>query len=351
MNDVSLTKIKLGKKMPNEIKRLDTQESHYDFLRHAFETAKNKILIVTYGINHETMTRARMYWLIFSARKRNPNLGIYIYCGIKNNENVPEFIINFFRENGVFFAYTHTHAKVLAVDKKQVVLGSFNWLSDYNKKFNPNENASFLYSGSYGSSLIDDIWERVKLYKTRTDLSATTIQIAIDLSFSNLIHLSTLAQHREFIGRCFQYAKNRIIICSPFIDSNSYIDFIPERIQNAANRGIKIYFICLSEQIHRMGFHRYIDQTIQHPNVVLIEANDIHLKSMIIDDNVIAEGSFNWLSASRNESRCNQEETLVVEGEAAKPLVWGFIRQTRRTQIGDKLLTPETIARIQRPLV
>ena len=35
--------------------------------------------------------------------------------------------------------------------------------------------------------------------------------------------------------------------------------------------------------------------------VCLLNVDSFHLKTLIVDDELIAEGSFNWLSASRNE--------------------------------------------------
>lgn len=47
---------------------------------------------------------------------------------------------------------------------------------------------------------------------------------------------------------------------------------------------------------------------------------------MIVDDNMIAEGSFNWLSASREalSPHHNHEVSLVLEGSKAKDLIQDF---------------------------
>ena len=58
----------------------------------------------------------------------------------------------------------------------------------------------------------------------------------------------------------------------------------------------------------------------------MIGYDDFHLKTLIIDDNIIAEGSFNWFSAVRNENSeyHNHEATLLVRGRAAAELIAEF---------------------------
>lgn len=68
----------------------------------------------------------------------------------------------------------------------------------------------------------------------------------------------------------------------------------------------------------------------------MIDHSNFHLKTLIVDDEVITEGSFNWLSAVRDEESefHNHEATLLVRGSAASTL----IQQFYDSPIGQKVL-------------
>lgn len=55
-------------------------------------------------------------------------------------------------------------------------------------------------------------------------------------------------------------------------------------------------------------------------NIKLI--NNLHAKLLIIDDNIIVEGSFNWLSAKRDKVSEQQfDSSILYQGEKVKELI------------------------------
>lgn len=313
------------------IERIDTPGQHISLLQSAFKMAKKSILITTAGINRETFDMANMWILILDAKRRG--VKVYIYCNDKNRLK-DTHLIDFLDKNVHSFDSAFTHSKILVVDKEFVAVGSCNWLSITRDQYDPSNNASFLYQGNACHSLIDDLLAHINLYHDIE--SKHSKSYSIDKN-SNLIYLSLLGQHRDFIKQNLLLAKKRVIICSPFIyPGNFEEDFNEEILVDVASRGVEIYFICLPEEIESSGLDAYLTK-IDLPNIHLVPMNNIHLKTFIRDDAVIAEGSFNWLSTNRDEDGEHHyhEVTFVTEGKAAKELIECF----ERSEVG-KVIYP-----------
>ena len=321
------------------IERLDTLEQHTDLLQSAFRDAKRYILIASYGVNMQTFISADLFALIKKARE--DRVSIYIYAN--DLKYVDKEILEFFSKHMVSFACMNIHAKILCYDDSVIAIGSFDWLSCIGGKYEQNENSSFLCRNKWSHQLIEDVWRYIKFYTNiqfgnieqliefeRNSVNDTQLSYQIEPETS-VTYLPTLEAHRCFLRHSLLTAKRRIIICSPFISSGSYEDFSPQMLRATANREVNIYFVCLTEQSQETEFDVFIDQ-INSPLVHLCHSDDIHLKTLIVDDDIIAEGSFNWISATRDEGAQahNLETTLIVSGGIAR----GFIDSFEHSALG-----------------
>ena len=319
------------------IGRLSTLDEHIELLKLAFEEAKRTILITSFGINKDTFTRAGLVRLITSARSRN--VRIYIYYN--DQKQVDEELLAFLKNNDVMCAETYTHSKILAVDKILIASGSFNWLSGCNSSYKDSEEGSFFCRDiEVCEELIEEFWKYIKYYRNhqfknykrvdafdRSGDKDTCVSIELQ-DKSNIIYIPTLDQHCGFLQECLEKAKTRMIICSPFISAyRQYEDDLAiPAISDAIKRGVNIYFIVGKKSKALSDFKQYLDQ-LKSSNIHIIAIGNIHLKTIIVDDFIISEGSFNWLSASRDDQSDyhNHEQTLVVEGALAKPLIESFL--------------------------
>ena len=59
-------------------------------------------------------------------------------------------------------------------------------------------------------------------------------------------------------------------------------------------------------------------EVLQSSGATLVIYPKIHSKTICVDDKIFIVGSFNWLSAVRNEERANKEDSIVLEGDVAK---------------------------------
>ncbi len=329
----------------HRLDRLTTYDQHLSLLESAFRQAKKSILITTYNITQETLKRANLYKLIPDALRRG--VSIYIYINDKNDldEQVETFLDDF----DIFCEETYTHSKILAVDHQFVATGSFNWLA-INSQYAPSEEGSLVYYGPSSNLLIQEFWKHIKYYRNLQFLNDDQLdefednpanQRAISYSIeqdSRLTYLPTLEQHCTFLSESFSKTQQRLVICSPFISSsgNFELDINYRTLQNAIRREIEIYFVCSLESKNFLDFKNFL-RKLNYSRLHLIPMRDIHLKTIIIDDHTIAEGSFNWLSAAREEDNPshNHEVTLVVQGNMARKL----IEQFYQSKVGKALLT------------
>ncbi len=140
------------------------------------------------------------------------------------------------------------------------------------------------------------------------------------ISFS---HCYTLEEHRAILKECFRKAEKELIICSPFISINAIQeDNISELISEAIRRKVKVTIIT-DEKFDRQNGQLKENskdgrEVIQSSGATLIIYPKIHSKTICVDDKIFIVGSFNWLSAVRNEERGNKEDSIVLEGDVAK---------------------------------
>lgn len=141
--------------------------------------------------------------------------------------------------------------------------------------------------------------------------------------------ISSLEEHRALLRSVISSAKERIIIVSPFISSKALTsDYLPSQIKTAVARGVKVQIFtddklnCEdSGNLKKSASDGIYDLTRSGAQVKIISG--IHNKTLIMDDCLLAEGSFNWLSAVRIKGGENQREerTMIAEGTQAKGMI------------------------------
>lgn len=134
-------------------------------------------------------------------------------------------------------------------------------------------------------------------------------------------HLTTLDEHRNALKKCFKIATSEIIISSPFISINAINDDgVSELIKEAINKDIKVTILTdenLDMKDGKLKPHSLKGRKLlEESGAKLITYKGIHNKTICVDDKLLIEGSFNWLSASRNEGSefARKEISLVLQG-------------------------------------
>lgn len=310
------------------VERLITAEQHVGYLHDRIQQAQQSILISTHGISHTAMVNGDIYTDLGNARNRG--VAIHVYNTYDNP--LPLLTQKFFEAHGIQYVTSNTHAKVLAVDNKHLAVGSCNWLNGYGW-----ENATFCLFGDVSQTVgvaVQELkyHENKKLY----DLVAAVLEedalphrmnpVALDHA-NSLNYLHSIQDHKAFIRDAFDSAQERIIVCSPFIHrlSGYKADFSQVAIANAIKRGVHVYFACRQGDygVRSMKTHLY---DLRSPFLHFLVLPNFHLKTFIVDNKVIADGSFNWFSSNRYVGSSHQryEVSLVLKGPRAAEFIAKF---------------------------
>lgn len=317
-----------------KISRVSTNEEHIALLKQVFREAERHVVIATYGISIDILNE-----LTDDIQRCNEN-DIRIIFYNSNRKKCSKEVEAFIEKYSIIYDQVNTHSKFVCLDSHIIAIGSFNWLSSDYKRYENNYNGTIVLENSplcasIGTQLILYMRQYAYLrdknraaFKTFRDIGTTNNAISYALDFGNKVtYLPTLDAHRHFISATLELARDSIMLSCPFINKKSdfFRELSPRHITKAANRGVKVTIYCQPSHINE--FKRTFGHVItNHNNIKLIPISGLHQKTLVVDDHLIAEGSFNWTSASRDESGRfhNNESTLVCEGSMAKPLIDSF---------------------------
>jgi phosphatidylserine/phosphatidylglycerophosphate/cardiolipin synthase-like enzyme len=116
--------------------------------------------------------------------------------------------------------------------------------------------------------------------------------------------ISSLPRHREVLQQSLMNAEmgEQIVIASPWISLRAVeSDSLPALVQSAIKQGARVSIVVDGELAFRESVHRAgeaLDRMAAAGANVFRVAN-MHNKTIIVGRSEIVEGSFNWLSASR----------------------------------------------------
>ncbi|MBN2738813.1 MAG: hypothetical protein JXR70_17655 [Spirochaetales bacterium] len=127
-----------------------------------------------------------------------------------------------------------------------------------------------------------------------------------------------LKAHRGSLKKAFVIAQARIVVVSPFITIAALqADEIPALVSTAVARGVEVHVLTDSSldlvdgQLRPQAREGRI--ALEAAGAKLSVLSGIHNKTIMIDREVFIEGSFNWLSAVRDEtSQYHRYETSLV---------------------------------------
>lgn len=140
--------------------------------------------------------------------------------------------------------------------------------------------------------------------------------------YTEVDRLSTLEAHREILRRAIQTARRRVVIVSPFLFLTALeSDNLIPLIQEAVERGVEVvvytdHYLGKEHGLWRADTLKARRVLVEN-HVSLRILKGIHNKSLAVDDCLLVEGSFNWLSANRDEEKARYECSIRVQFPAA----------------------------------
>ena len=318
----------------NTAYHLMDDQSHMDFMKFAFLTAKESLLITSYTLNSETICHLIDSKSIFLTLSRN----IRLYFYVNDKCELTDEVVCFFNQYNILIDNMYTHSKIIAIDHKIVAIGSFNWLGCFDNRYSGSANGTMALADDCCNDLVESIWEHIHFYRNiqfgnwrRVGFFSQDRKNFHCLDFRSnqigfrIIYIPSPEAHQYYLKTAIERVYESIVVCSPYLHSDQLTNYFPMRfLYRLANNNIKLVFV-VQEGQDVFQLSNMLDR-VSHLRYSIIYQKLIHLKTIIIDDNEIACGSFNWLSASRDRlsDSHNHEVTLAVLGEGVKPLVAEF---------------------------
>ncbi len=138
----------------------------------------------------------------------------------------------------------------------------------------------------------------------------------------SLIRLDTLEAHRAWLAQQWQKVQKRIVIISPFLSPSAIVaDRMTDAIQQACSRGVSVGVYHDRQWVEK---HPQVGEAVsllQQAGAEVVDLPQIRANIVIVDGIVIAEGSFNWLSADRTQSDSMQWNTTLVYDRSANAVL------------------------------
>jgi hypothetical protein len=128
-------------------------------------------------------------------------------------------------------------------------------------------------------------------------------------------------RHRELLMEAFGKANRRLLISSPFLTQSAIEDDeVTSLIRAARKRNVEIdIYTGMKASTDRDG------ALLEAAIAVLVDAGArvwrttrVHAKTLACDEVLVVEGSFNWLSATRDPERARKETSFAVCGSPAQ---------------------------------
>lgn len=149
-------------------------------------------------------------------------------------------------------------------------------------------------------------------------------------------HLDTLALHRAALIEGISKAWRSVHIISPFIAEAAILaDDLPTIIKQAVQRGVAITIytdpqLNLDKQKNEKASFIRGKRLLRESGAQVKQVYADHSKILIVDDSLLIEGSFNWLSASRDAASAfqRQERSMRYEGKDVATVIAKIINET-----------------------
>lgn len=329
-----------------EGKLLKSNNDHQKYMLEAIKKARNKILITSHNFSANPQNHRGLFAALRQASEKGVKVMLYHHKGgLGLESDLPESI----KRHQV-----NCHSKVFAVDKAVLAIGSFDWLQDPTYVYAESLNESIAFEDYTFMPFIKNVWRTAKMYKHVTSSPGSKSQInsiyensapeVITLENEEGVELvQTPQRHRELFHQAFRKASYRIAVCASvvidnpkFLEQYLPIDLVSHFLASACsgfhsggNKVLEIFYNPkgrIGGRTNREILDAHLENVIGRPNLILTPVENMHQKSLTVDNNYYMMGSFNLLSSAQNvlDKTHRMETSVLLTGSAASVLLDKF---------------------------
>ncbi|MEA1653019.1 AAA domain-containing protein [Nitrospirillum sp. BR 11164] len=127
-----------------------------------------------------------------------------------------------------------------------------------------------------------------------------------------------IEQHRALLVEAFRAAQERLLVSSPFLTQAAITaDQVLDLVKSATNGGVEVTIytgLPTSQETSGAIDTAPLRTALAEAGATVMVTTKVHAKTLAADDALLVEGSFNWLSASRNPNYSRKETSLALRG-------------------------------------
>lgn len=321
--------------------RLVSHDDHTTFLMNVLKNAKKTVMISSYEMSYERLCAVGIGKAIQTARDRGIKIYIYYEHRPLYSKKIYEQLCSI-ADCCSRFDELNSHAKCIIQDQTILAVGSYNWLSE---EKTTARNASLVLSGPLASELIKTVWGAIRYYQSEqyendrgmesflNDKSVFKPRIYNFSSKQYVYTLNTPEAHCDFLAKACADAQQKIQIFSPFVRLEKLRETLtPQLLRALNNKNVFFQLMLLAEPCSKAPAEKekvfmLLEQLRStYPIFSYATVANLHAKTLIVDDVLLCEGSFNWLSAVSDieHEASNFEMSIAIKGHLAKRMIQAF---------------------------
>jgi hypothetical protein len=135
--------------------------------------------------------------------------------------------------------------------------------------------------------------------------------------------IGTLDRHLDALGQALSEARERVVICSPFLRDRAVEHPslpVPELVRRAVARGVSVTVYAdglFNASGQDAASARAAEAVLTGAGARVERVKGLHAKTLCVDRAWIVDGSFNWLSSPRDGSLRRHEASYLYRGREA----------------------------------
>lgn len=144
--------------------------------------------------------------------------------------------------------------------------------------------------------------------------------------------IDTLEGHRTALRQALETARQRVLVVSPWLSILAVrADGVEAMIRGAIGRGVEVVVACDRGFTERESAAESAKAALALAGASVRVVDGLHAKMLAVDDEVIVVGSFNWLSAIRDEKHpwSRYEMSLRFAGVGVGDMIADAWREVR----------------------
>ncbi len=157
------------------------------------------------------------------------------------------------------------------------------------------------------------------LYRSpENELTDVRPALAYSSAAAQMERIDGTEQHRTLLVEAFQIARERLLVSSPFLTQAAInADQILNLIETATDAGVEVTIytgMSTSQEMRSEIDTAPLRTALAKAGAAVMVTTRVHAKTLAADDTLLVEGSFNWLSASRDSAYSRKETSFALRG-------------------------------------